>query len=73
MPAAIEKLTSEHLKAHILALGLQARHLRKVLGVSVVTAAQSAGMSGDTQLRVEKGEVTVTIGALVQRTNSTWT
>lgn len=63
MPAAIEKLTSEQLKAHVLALGLQIRQRRKVLGVSVITAAQAAGMSRDTWHRMEKGEVTVTIGA----------
>ena len=63
MPAAIEKLTSEQLEAHVLALGLQVRQRRKVLGVSVVTAAQSAGMSRDTWHRMEKGAVTVTIGA----------
>jgi len=63
MPAAIEKLTSEQLKAHVLALGLQIRQRRKVLGVSVVTAAQAAGISRDTWHRMEKGEVTVTIGA----------
>ena len=63
MPAAIEKLASEQLEAHVLALGLQVRQRRKVLGVSVVTAAQSAGMSRDTWHRIKKGEVTVTIGA----------
>lgn len=44
-------------------LGLQVRQRRKVLGVSVVAAAQAAGMSRDTWHRMEKGEVTVTIGA----------
>ena len=63
MPAAIEKLTSEQLQARVGALGLQVRQRRKVLGVSVVTAAQAAGMSRDTWHRMEKGEVTVTIGA----------
>ncbi|MEP4147172.1 MAG: helix-turn-helix domain-containing protein [Halioglobus sp.] len=63
MPAAIEKLTSEQLKARVVALGQQIRQRRKVLGVSVITASQSAGMSRDTWHRMEKGEVTVTIGA----------
>tara|TARA_B110000503_G_scaffold77553_1_gene119432 strand:+ start:273 stop:749 length:477 start_codon:yes stop_codon:yes gene_type:complete len=63
MPAAIEKFTSEQLEAHVAALALQVRQRRKVLGVSVVTAAQAAGMSRDTWHRMEKGEVTVTIGA----------
>ena len=63
MPAAIEKLTSEQLEARVGALALQVRQRRKVLGVSVVTAAQAAGMSRDTWHRMEKGEVTVTIGA----------
>jgi transcriptional regulator with XRE-family HTH domain len=63
MPAAIEKLTSEQLEARVLALGLQVRQRRKAMGVSVITAAQAAGMSRDTWHRMEKGEVTVTIGA----------
>ena len=63
MPAAIEKLTSEQLRERVLQLGLQIRQRRKLLGVSVATAAQAAGMSRDTWHRLEKGEVTVTIGA----------
>ena len=63
MPAAIEKLTSEQLEARVLALGLQVRQRRKAMSVSVITAAQAAGMSRDTWHRMEKGEVTVTIGA----------
>lgn len=63
MPAAIEKLTSEQLEARVLGLGLQVRQRRKALGVSVITAAQAAGMSRDTWHRMEKGGVTVTIGA----------
>ncbi|MEH6593691.1 MAG: helix-turn-helix transcriptional regulator [Halioglobus sp.] len=63
MPAAIQKLTSEQLEARVLALGQQVRQRRKALGVSVITAAQAAGMSRDTWHRMEKGEVTVTIGA----------
>ncbi|TDG12889.1 XRE family transcriptional regulator [Seongchinamella unica] len=63
MPAAIEKLTTEQLQARVIELGQQIRQRRKVLGVSVITASQAAGMSRDTWHRMEKGEVTVTIGA----------
>ena len=63
MPAAIQKLTSEQLETRVRTLGLQMRQRRKALGVSVITAAQAAGMSRDTWHRMEKGEVTVTIGA----------
>jgi hypothetical protein len=63
MPAAIEKLTSEQLEARVKVLGAQVRQRRKTLRVSVITAAEAAGMSRDTWHRMEKGEVTVTIGA----------
>jgi len=63
MPAAIEKLSGEQLEARVQALGRQVRQRRKALGVTVITAAQAAGMSRDTWHRMEKGEVTVTIGA----------
>ncbi len=63
MPAAIEKLSTEQLQVRVRALGLQVRQRRKALGVTVITAAQAAGMSRDTWHRMEKGEVTVTIGA----------
>lgn len=63
MPATIEKLAGEELQAKTLALGAQVRQRRKALGVSVTTAAESAGMSRVTWHRIEKGEVSVTIGA----------
>lgn len=63
MPASVEKLTTEQLEARVIELGRQIRQRRKVLGVSVITASQAAGMSRDTWHRMEKGEVTVTIGA----------
>jgi transcriptional regulator with XRE-family HTH domain len=63
MPASIEKLISERLEARVKTLGAQVRQRRKTLGVSVITAAEAAGMSRDTWHRMEKGEVTVTIGA----------
>jgi DNA-binding XRE family transcriptional regulator len=63
MPATIEKLTSEQLETRVKALGAQVRQRRKTLGVSVITAAEAAGMSRDTWHRMEKGEFTVTIGA----------
>ena len=63
MPTAIEKLTSEQLEARVKTLAAQVRLRRKTLGVSVITAAEAAGMSRDTWHRMEKGEFTVTIGA----------
>lgn len=63
MPATIEKLTSEQLEARVKALGAQMRQRRKVMGVSMTTAAEAAGMSRVTWHRMEKGEFTVTIGA----------
>ena len=63
MPAAIHKLTNETLASRVYALAAQVRQRRKVMGVSVATAAEAAGMSRDTWYRLEKGETTVTIGA----------
>lgn len=63
MPATIEKLTSEQLEARVQALGVQVRQRRKVMGISVTTAAEAAGVSRVTWHRMEKGEFTVTIGA----------
>ena len=62
MPATIEKLTSEQLAARVKALGAQIRQRRKVMGISVTTAAEAAGVSRVTWHRMEKGEFTVTIG-----------
>lgn len=63
MPATIAKLTSEQLEVRVQALGAQMRQRRKAMGVSVTTAAQAAGVSRVTWHRMEKGEITVTIGA----------
>lgn len=63
MPATIAKLTSEQLEARVKALGAQMRQRRKVMGVSVTTASEAAGVSRVTWHRMEKGEITVTIGA----------
>ena len=62
MPATIEKLTREQLAARVKALGAQIRQRRKVMGISVTTAAEAAGVSRVTWHRMEKGEFTVTIG-----------
>jgi len=62
MPATIEKFTSEQLAARVKALGTQIRQRRKVMGISVTTAAEAAGVSRVTWHRMEKGEFTVTIG-----------
>jgi len=62
MPATIEKLTSEQLEARVKSLGAQIRQRRKVMGISVTTAAEAAGVSRVTWHRMEKGEFTVTIG-----------
>ena len=44
-------------------LGREIRERRKVLGVSAASAAESAGMSRVTWHRIEKGELSVTLGA----------
>lgn len=63
MPATIQRLTDGQLVSRVQRLGLQVRQRRKAMRVSVLTAAQAAGMSRDTWQRMEKGQVTVTIGA----------
>ena len=63
MPATIAKLTGKTLEAQVKALGAQMRQRRKVMGVSVTTAAEAAGISRVTWHRMEKGGITVTIGA----------
>ena len=63
MPAAIDKLSGEQLEIRVKALGAQMRQRRKVMGVSVTTAAEAAGVSRVTWHRMEKGVITVTIGA----------
>jgi DNA-binding XRE family transcriptional regulator len=63
MPANIPHLTTEALQSRVKALAQQMRQRRKVLGVTTQNAAAAAGMSRDTWYRMERGEITVTIGA----------
>jgi len=63
MPATIEMLADEALRERVAALARTIRQRRKALGVTVVAAAEAAGMSRVTWHRIEQGEVTVTIGA----------
>lgn len=44
-------------------LGRRIRERRKILGVSATAAAESAGMSRVTWHRIERGELSVTMGA----------
>lgn len=62
MPAKSPLLPSATLAA-LIGLGQTIRVRRRTLGISVVTAAQAAGMSRVTWHRIEKGEPSVTIGA----------
>jgi transcriptional regulator with XRE-family HTH domain len=63
MPSTIHRLESNHLAQRVFALGQAIRQRRKVLGVSVTAAAEAAQMSRVTWHRIEKGEISVTIGA----------
>lgn len=63
MPTPVRQLISEDLQHRVSALARQLRQRRKVLGVSVQNAAAAAGISRDTWYRIERGEITVTIGA----------
>jgi len=63
MPATIANLIGTQLEARVKALGAQMRQRRKVMDVSVTTAAEAAGISRVTWHRMEKGVVTVTVGA----------
>jgi transcriptional regulator with XRE-family HTH domain len=63
MPATIEKLAGEALERRVRDLGSRIRQRRKAMGVSATTASEAAGMSRVTWHRMEKGEITVTIGA----------
>lgn len=63
MPASLEILDDDLLRERVAGIARQIRQRRKVLGVSVVAAAEAAGMSRVTWHRIEKGEVSVTIGA----------
>jgi transcriptional regulator with XRE-family HTH domain len=63
MPAKVQNLTSDQLGQRVQALGALMRQRRKAMGVSMTTAAEAAGVSRVTWHRMEKGEVSVTIGA----------
>jgi transcriptional regulator with XRE-family HTH domain len=63
MPSTIRQLDNARLEQHVVELGRQIRQRRKALGVSATSAAEAAGMSRVTWYRIEKGEVSVTIGA----------
>ena len=62
MPA-VAPTTGATVAAALAALGERLRTERKRLGVSVVTAAEAAGMSRVTLHRIERGEPSVTMGA----------
>jgi transcriptional regulator with XRE-family HTH domain len=51
--------------AKLAALGERIREQRKALKVSAVDAAESAGMSRVTLQRIERGELSVTMGAYI--------
>ena len=63
MPSSISHLTSNALEQQASELAQIVRQRRKVLGVSVQSAAEAAGMSRDTWYRMERGELTVTLAA----------
>lgn len=69
MPATPPLLSEE--QARLAAeLGSQIRHQRKLLKVSATAAAEAAGMARMTWHRLEKGEVSVTIGAYMLAANT---
>lgn len=63
MPSSVSHLTSDALEQQASELAQILRQRRKVLGVSVQSAAKAAGMSRDTWYRMERGELTVTLAA----------
>jgi transcriptional regulator with XRE-family HTH domain len=63
VPSTIRALESDALAQRVAGLGREIRQRRKVLGVTVTAAAEAARMSRVTWHRIEKGEVSVTIGA----------
>lgn len=62
MPARSSPI-SEALRKTLRDLGQKLRSRRKRLGISVVTAAEAAGMSRITFHRIERGEPSVSMGA----------
>ncbi|MDP2345300.1 MAG: helix-turn-helix transcriptional regulator [Deltaproteobacteria bacterium] len=69
MPAAAPPLGLEA-KSALADLGARLRARRKALGVSATTTAEAAGMSRATLHRIEHGEPSVTIGAVVAVANA---
>ena len=65
MPATVKILDDETLRKQVATLARTIRQRRKALGVTVVAAAEAAGMSRITWHRIEQGEVTVSIGAWI--------
>lgn len=65
MPAAAPPPTPRTTAA-LTRLGAAVRQRRKALGISAVAAAEAAGISRPTLHRIEKGEVSVTLGACLQ-------
>lgn len=63
MPATMKTVSDPVLRQRVAELSRLIRQRRKVLGVTMVAAAEAAGMSRVTWHRIEKGEVSVTIGA----------
>lgn len=62
MPAKAPHVSPEAATSAVL-LGQQIHARRKALGVSATVAAESAGMSRVTWHRIERGELSVTLGA----------
>ena len=62
MPAKSPSVTKA-LERSLRHMGERLRDRRKALGVSAVAAAESAGMSRITLYRIERGEISVTMGA----------
>lgn len=58
-------MTSTNTTPDAIALGRTLRARRKALGISMVSAAEAAGISRVTWHRLEKGEPTVALGSLL--------
>ena len=62
MPSSSPQAT-EHIIEQARQMGQSIRARRKDLGINATTVAESAGMSRVTLYRIEKGELSVTLGA----------
>lgn len=65
MPATAPPITPQAAEA-LTALGRAVRDTRKGLGLSAVSVAEAAGLSRPTLHRIEKGEASVSLGAVQQ-------